>query len=603
MDHNLCDLFVNDSDRKSISIIERSLRFNNIFMKFLAQMCRLESFLDDNSTDCDERAESSFGDFEQWSEGLRQQQQPVYQQKSDKRPTWSVALLIVSIVSMIHMVINIYCQFAYDILSFKLSQLQELHRDAPSDEKRIQQLALMVRRSEETLKSLGAPHMRFHFITECVYMFILMVQLGAYIQTMMYYKYVHPYDSYLCRSILDPNRASRLCDGLIWREINKFIKSSENHANALIEAKHNEDDHSLEGRDEDYRSKNGLRIIFNHRLTCKQLNQMNSRNVLRPFNRLQKWMNHLFFIYSLFSLAAVLYAITYITTTTSFLYLLAEPLDGWAELIIFLELALFLGVSSTCIYFHGSIMVVTSIDQIILARKMRKLIERCISLNSARYERCLILMLDGREDCQINKSQRNWLIDCYRTQMNGDLLLVLMHFKIFVGQLRPVRYNIEPITFIACILLFFIPISGRLSMPYVKQSFNWNFRLMVLIASVICTSLTNVGLIPICHLNTRCLDLYRSLSSLMAHVVELGESNWGSSIYDGHSVLVLRRELDHPEDLLRQFVSRATGIDLTYSNIVRLHFWVGLIILSILVTQSNPNGVFSTLFRDPFGIM
>lgn len=73
------------------------------------------------------------------------------------------------------------------------------------------------------------------------------------------------------------------------------------------------------------------------------------------------------------------------------------------------------------------------------------------------------------------------------------------------------------------------------------------------------------------------------------------------TIFDDHLIWVIRKELNHPDLLEGQFATVGLGIKFTYGNLIKIHFWLGLIIMSNFFEFSD-NVLSGSAFTDPFGV-
>lgn len=217
-------------------------------------------------------------------------------------------------------------------------------------------------------------------------------------------------------------------------------------------------------------------------------------------------------------------------------------------------------------------------------------------------------------------------------EMNMNLLQVLLQYKIFASQLRMTKQSFGALSMTCFTLLLVMPLVGRLHMPYVDE----RVRYYVAMASILCALAADIFiLIPITHMYSRCLNLYRAQSILIAHIVRiglryhhlinkvpalapaLGDKDWANyvenllwqhslkrpqRIYDSHAVWMLRKELNHPDHFVNQYVTVLVGVPLKYENVLRAHFWVGIVIISLFIdssTYERHRDLLSVLFVDP----
>lgn len=193
-------------------------------------------------------------------------------------------------------------------------------------------------------------------------------------------------------------------------------------------------------------------------------------------------------------------------------------------------------------------------------------------------------------------NKQSLLINSWHTQMNAELLKALVHYKIFVAQIKPITRSFGAFA-LACLSLMIVsPINVRLHVPYLDR----RIKVYAMLFGVLCASCVDLCVVPISLMHGRCLNLYKALSSLLAHAIEVGSHPLGDRVYDLHTIWLLRKELSHPDRLTNQFTIVVCGIRITYSNLLRVHFWVGLISLSIIIeTSSNQQEILGALFKDP----
>lgn len=195
--------------------------------------------------------------------------------------------------------------------------------------------------------------------------------------------------------------------------------------------------------------------------------------------------------------------------------------------------------------------------------------------------------------CRLESSRKLRIRDANRfgpieEDINLCLLQTLMHYKIFVGQSKPALKSIQVFTMIALGVTSILPIVTRLLLAYLdsrQKGFSIAICVLVLIYG-------NIGFILIGKLYTRCLDIYRHLQSLIAHSVAIDHCvrmQTGHEAYDKHLIWLLRKELNQPERLIDQFAIRLLGDQwkLTYSSLIKFHFWWGVLIISTIVIDPS----------------
>ena len=178
-----------------------------------------------------------------------------------------------------------------------------------------------------------------------------------------------------------------------------------------------------------------------------------------------------------------------------------------------------------------------------------------------------------------------------------------MHYKIFVAQHKPVRQSCEPAILFVASLLLGVPLVIKLNIPYFVLINAQHIRLF---ATILCLCVAGPGngvFLPLCYMNGRCIGLHRAILSLVAHVADIESRSDDCKVYDHHSVVLLLKELCHPEQFLGQFRPRFAGLHGTFTTHLKLHFWWGLIVVSILLdNQTSGRGALDSLFIDPLNV-
>lgn len=178
--------------------------------------------------------------------------------------------------------------------------------------------------------------------------------------------------------------------------------------------------------------------------------------------------------------------------------------------------------------------------------------------------------------------------------MNAGLLFVVLQFKLFAHQLRPLQPSLGFFTLSSIQLITFATTAGYLHARYMKDE-----TLNLTIASIFLFLLFGDSfLLTMCHLHSRSLVLYRSLFSLMARVVAI-DGKMADGVYNKHTVSLLRKELSHSDFLVGQFASYTLGAPFTYTSLLKYHFWWGLLVVSIHLLRYNRTGY----SNNPFGTL
>jgi len=181
-------------------------------------------------------------------------------------------------------------------------------------------------------------------------------------------------------------------------------------------------------------------------------------------------------------------------------------------------------------------------------------------------------------------------------EMNTNLLWLFMHFKIysyrFALEIRPpFKTFVVPAAVAVAVALL-----TRLNSPYlekVNQSVNLSkgYMLVVLVP-------VDLTIMPFCHLHRISSNLLTQMSHILAHVTlverifdsykrQLGNpADLPEFVYDPSLVSSIRKETSDPNASERLFILEALGAQCTYDHMLRIHFWIGLVALSLLFGQN-----------------
>lgn len=191
--------------------------------------------------------------------------------------------------------------------------------------------------------------------------------------------------------------------------------------------------------------------------------------------------------------------------------------------------------------------------------------------------------------------------DLINKSINLCLMLTVLHYKIFVQQSKPLLDSVQDFASGAFFLALLPLIVLRLLMAYIDL----RQKAFSIIVSFFCLLAVDLAFVLINHFHARCLDIYRHLQSLMAHIIDMDQVvrlRTGREAYDRHLVWMLRRELSHPDRVTDQFAARLSGghVKLTYPNMMKYHFWWGFLAISIMVidpSSQNSSDVFGGVWR------
>lgn len=134
-------------------------------------------------------------------------------------------------------------------------------------------------------------------------------------------------------------------------------------------------------------------------------------------------------------------------------------------------------------------------------------------------------------------------------EVNLSLLHAVMHYQIFVTQLRPSLDTLMPIFASMNQVIMFLPlVITRLLMAYFDRPSTQAQKPVFLSSLVLIKTLLDQSLL--CWFHARCLGVYKHLQSLIAHTIAMNhyvDLQIGREVYDKHLLRVLYAECSYPE--------------------------------------------------------
>lgn len=565
---------------------------------------------------------------------------------------------IIFFLMLIHLSCNIIYQYKFDFIKFKLDKLDFLLKSLvqngtdghPSaalvDEIKISRFKF--NKIERTLQAIGAPHMRYAFMPEWVYSMCMCIAVLIYLVPQIFVILNGKLSYYFGRNFTVYKQELVQFDQLIQTEVDKFLTSSKNFVNALktdqvymkpgstilICPKVNysstsNSDHiyelSLMDSIEEHKIKRQLRLLD---FLDLQVVYWNAYKLLRPFNRSPKWIESWASLVMPFFIVCFTYVLMLDILISLLLITKMEPkgslfsLDFIPSNLILLEmfsLNFFINIASTL---HVSLYFFTCLDQIFLMNKLDQMAKQSIDISrlnlGQQLDRCLA---SNTELYNVKK------------QANSSLLYILMHFKIFEAQHKHLKTPFAFTIIIGLIIVFIYPIFGRLHLPYFEPN-SGSHMVMMVVSTLIIPPFT-LCIVSICHNYHCCVRLFQTMAKYLAHIIDtedyyeglkmndvlglsFGDNNgtetttiWSKQdkIFSEHLVGLLRKLISHPEHLENEFAVRSIGLRFTYAHMLRLYFWFGLILISVITyrgreTQNDKSSLLSrsifSIVDDPF---
>lgn len=533
---------------------------------------------------------------------------------TSRDPLWSDLMYYFNYYFTLKAMVALYLQFVLDYRKYKLDKFDQIAaRYAASTfaEQHVYRNQL-VQDYEELRAScafIGAPFTDLSYLLEIGILFLITLTNTNYLVP----QFIN-FDVAIVWVVLAPHRLQASIDSLVSDRVNNFIVSARTYYTKAFEQDHRNDDKARYRHIKLYGASRGY--MFH----AEQVKSMAYNGVFQPYNRRKHRIREVAIVYDMIVIVLIintlcLWLLFVFVLPQTYLHIASgtDPKERLfrAEILV----SSLIGITTACTYVSSTIMM--CVDQLYYVIKLCNLINECIIGNNCTLvaylsHSCCIgappyvsipvagLPLavqsrhEDRSDAGIGGAQ---VSDDVYDRINLNLLQTLLHYKIFVKQLRSHFTAFKLFTSLAISVIFLLPLITRILIAYldkVQQS-------ICVIASVIIVLIIDCSLVMICRLHERCLDIYRHLQSLMAHNIAMDsllKVHTDRPAYDEHLTWALRSELDHPERLTDQFSTRLLvgQTNMTYASLLSFHFWWGILTLSVMIIDpSLPKA------RDVFG--
>lgn len=334
------------------------------------------------------------------------------------------------------------------------------------------------------------------------------------------------------------------------------------------------------------------RIIYEHRQMEKMIEEWLAKDKLIPIARSSEWIHGMAKIYSTYNTSNLIYSII----LDSYLFIgFHLQQDAKLELdfmdivgLCELFLQAFLNIVATSFYL--SIFNATINYQL---RQMKWLKDHMMKQ---------VDFLQARNQYILCQSSSNDIAEQLISIMNKELLLALTQYKLFLSQLQPIKVIYIHVGSVLICVAMFVPISIRLHMSYWLNEHQVVFIYMALT----CLIFADTALIPMCQMHHIGSVLSTHLWTLLAHSVEvngiLARRGNCQLIYYEHILQMYHKELHDPERLSSQFAVKTFFGKLTYPNLVKIHYWFGILLISAFFEMESWRKLLGSRMNDPLGV-
>lgn len=212
--------------------------------------------------------------------------------------------------------------------------------------------------------------------------------------------------------------------------------------------------------------------------------------------------------------------------------------------------------------------------------------------------------LDGRNS--IYNSGSLTMAELDDTRVRHHLLMVLVHYKQFISQFRPVRQVFQ----LTCILI--IAIEPWLDLCILQPGLHSPLeRKYLTLAGVVLNISADLMMLPVCRLNSKSVSLHYGVSKLLANAIQLYElrdnliedlqrkslgrqtvmvrsgSKLDTMGDPNHLIWFLRKELDFADQATSRFTIKTCGIPISYDSFMKFHFFAGIIAMQVAFSTNT----------------
>lgn len=537
---------------------------------------------------------------------------------------------LIYLVANIWLIVNLIFEYKYDAIYFQLAQWTTILNEpgfnmTSSIQRHLISLEQKLGEAREMLTSIGAPFLSAHFAIQVIQSSAMLVSFISYFQVILSYNTIAVFNSVMIRLVLDPKREHITMSNLIKNELINYHISSENFLQISFHLKYvsTTGDHGNPKHFAGYyyfdSSGEMNQLMLDNTIMLNHLYEMASNGSLQPLSWSHWFVRRSGDFYGYYLLfwyiSCHLFFIFVFTTLDIYIGfdISLAPMDCVVGLMLII---IFSYSIISCVFFLTTTMF-NSFEEIIQVRHLLQLFEQIVNVNNVILAGLRTRMANDGGRGKSAGDKVKLTLTQERKQMNYNVLFAFMHFKIFVSQFRRPKDNCGLCVLGVTCIIFIMPTIARLHLPYLD---NGGIRALVVGASVISIAMYNQVALPVGYTHARSLRIYKSLNSLLAHMLEVDmvgveptggggdgqptDTETETSLYNRHLIWSIRKELDHPDTMKSHFAIKKYGFEFTYSSLVRVHFWLGLLALSFISSQNLSEEIFfSNFLNDPFGLM
>lgn len=487
---------------------------------------------------------------------------------------WCNVCRILFIITTISLTFNCIIQLKYDLSLLQLKKYQASHGGNCSqlEDGNLTNLTERVRYYENYLDAIGGTFRELHFVIEPNCFFILWIAIVCYLQSQIYNFLVEPFEPSIIKCLLNQEYFLDYYSRMLIGELNSYRLSGKsfvaNFAMTSIDGQVGDTSRQV------YWSEAEKQLAIQQYLgNLKLLKTMTLNGTLIPLNKSSAWLEALKSLFDKFA-QILLFSIMIFSNIYMFLtFALADRIHlKMADLIFLLQFYFAAGISMMSSLFYLACVAINTIDYVKYAAMLSAMIRQSIDLSNYNMAK----LLEGAErNGKISRiSQKD------QENLNGELLFILIHLKLFKRQHNTQRSTITYFLLCAMEIASMVLLTSMLALPYVRRE----LFVFVTFPYFFFSILSDICLFSICYFHCKCVDLFKLVFDLAAnlskHTSTAAATKFGQA-YDKHVIRLIHKELHESSQSINQFAISMFGIAITYENVLKYHFYIGLFIVYI----------------------
>lgn len=529
--------------------------------------------------------------------------------QEDQYPAWSMVVMILILVALIHTSVIIYYQYSYDFSQLKLENIKkhlmsnnQINNTTSSDtHDMLYTLDELVKYYESRLDHLGYPRFRVKFASETIYLINLISLAVIYLAGLIIFNNGHSFDAFLIDLLFGSKREEKFVNQLVERLSKLYRFSGDSTEPQMLSYRPTRRKIAYTRASkwplEDSGSQADLRHLPS--LSSKLVWSFIDDKSMLPNNFRYSWKQKQLSLLRYLNFFNLYYFISLDITIDGALLIILDYERyhlTWRKIIFIFETTLIVFSNNAACFFHVSIQVFSCIDQVKSSRKMRRRFIDCIRLNTRLFQmiRNDPIKMSTFNEISSSPFQANRLsstmtsIQTIKAQMNANLMVALIHYQVLLIQAQRLKLCLKFILFALTTMEFIIPIIIYYHIPLFDPEIDRNIRWAMMVTGICIAVPTDLCMVPMCMMHSNFLKLYKTIYLLLAHSAQI-HLDANCSIYDSNLIAMLIKELDRPQGVVNQYGESFSITHFNYSDLVKINFYFGFLVI-IIIVESQAKG-------------